>query len=314
MPAPEVGVPRLSGAGYRVTALPYGTRIDAPEGGRLLYSRPDAQHHLTETVAPPEGHASAEVDLALVDVVEAPETIGALRRAGVVGMTTAVVAIGGDHRVHSPAEFARRAKLWGALAPSDGQVLSCPPSTWPPPRVRGPHRMLVTGGARSGKSAEAERRLLGEPDVTYLATGPKSDSDPAWAQRVAAHRQRRPWWWRTEETLNVVGVLDAAEGAVLFDCVGTWLAGVMGECGLWEDPPPGGAAAEVAARIEELVASWRQCTARIVAVTNEVGSGVVPATASGGMFRDLLGRLNQRLAAESEEVVLTVAGRVTRLP
>ncbi|WP_068692609.1 bifunctional adenosylcobinamide kinase/adenosylcobinamide-phosphate guanylyltransferase, partial [Thermobifida halotolerans] len=256
-----------------------------------------------------------QADLVLVDVVESPETIGALRRAGVVGFTTAVVAVGGDHRVHSPGEFARRARLWGALAPSDGQELRCPPATWPPSRPHGPHRVLVTGGARSGKSAEAERRLLGEPEVLYLATGPAPDpeEDGSWARRVAEHRARRPPWWRTVETPDAASVLAEARGAVLFDCVGTWLARVMEDCGLWAGEATD-AEERLAGRVAELVAAWRGSAAYVVAVTNEVGSGVVPPTASGGLFRDWLGRLNQSLAAESEEVVLATAGRVTQLP
>ena len=62
--------------------------------------------------------------------------------------------------------------------------------------------------------------------------------------------------------------------------------------------------------MDELVLSWRQAPARIVAVSDEAGSGVVPATRAGRLFRDRLGQLNQRLAAESEEVVLVVAGRI----
>ena len=74
------------------------------------------------------------------------------------------------------------------------------------------------------------------------------------------------------------------------------------------------AAAAVAARVDELVAAWRQTAARVVAVSDQVGAGVVPATPAGRLFRDQLGWLNQRLAAESEETVLVVAGRVLSLP
>ncbi|WP_141925155.1 bifunctional adenosylcobinamide kinase/adenosylcobinamide-phosphate guanylyltransferase [Haloactinospora alba] len=302
-------------AGYTVTTTPYGTRVEGPGGESLLYACPEAPADPPTTAG---GHAPVpppqQVDLALVDVVESPRSVGALRRAGVVGTTTAVAALGGDHRLHSPAEFERRARLWGTFAPSDGQELPCPPAAWPPSRIRGPHRALVTGGARSGKSAEAERRLLAEPEVTYIATGPTADGDDAWRERVEAHRARRPWWWRTEETLDVAAVLRRASGAVLLDCVGTWLAGVLDACGMWDEQPPVGAEEELRARIDELVEAWRRCGAYAIAVTNEVGSGVVPPTASGGMFRDYLGRVNQRLAAESEDVVLTAVGRISELP
>ncbi|GLU46109.1 bifunctional adenosylcobinamide kinase/adenosylcobinamide-phosphate guanylyltransferase [Nocardiopsis ansamitocini] len=312
---PDGPLPRHLPAGYSLVETVYGTRVDGADGGRLLYASPGAPAEPPRDIgAPGTPVPEHQVDLALVDAAGAPETIGALRRAGVVGFTTAVVAVGGDHRVHSPAEFARRARLWGALAPSDGQDLTCPPATWPPPRVRGPYRVLITGGARSGKSTEAERRLLGEPDVLYLATGPAPDDDPAWAKRVAAHQERRPTWWRTAETLDAVEVLAQADGAVLLDCVGTWLSGTMAELGMWDEEAPGDAEDRLAARIDELVAVWRRCDAYVVAVTNEVGSGVVPATTSGGVFRDWLGRLNQLLSAECEEVVLATAGRVVQLP
>lgn len=302
--------------GYRVTDTAYGTRVEGPGGGQLLYARTDAPADppgdSSESGAPPD--APHPVDVAIVDVVEAPQTIGALRRSGIAGSTTAIVAVGGDHRLHSPDELARRARLWGASCPSDGQELLCPPAAWPPGRIHGPHRVLVTGGARSGKSTEAERRLLGECEVTYLATGPASGADDSWTRRVKAHQERRPWWWDTVETLDVAGTLERVSGTVLLDCVGTWLAGVMEHCGMWHDPPPPGAEEALSSRIDELVHVWRNTSVHVVAVTNEVGSGVVPPTASGGLFRDQLGRLNQILAAESEETVLVTAGRVVELP
>ena len=171
--------------------------------------------------------------------------------------------------------------------------------------------MLVLGGARSGKSERAELRLAGEPEVTYVATGADGAGDPEWAARVAAHRARRPGWWRTAETTDLAGILRTARGAVLVDGIGTWLAAVMDEGGAWA----GGAAARdrLAARIAELIAAWRQAEAYVVAVSDETGLGVVPATPAGRLFRDELGRLNQALAAESEEAELVVAGRVLSL-
>lgn len=305
LPAPGTEpLPQLP-AGYEAAATAHGTLLTGPDGGQLLYAAP----------APPaEGAApTPPVDVVLADVVASPHAVGVLRRDGVVVPSTAVIGLGGDHRVSSPAELERRCRLWGVLAPSDNQILPCPPKSWPPSRPRGPYRAMVLGGARSGKSAEAEQRLLAEPDVTYVATGPAADSDPEWARRVAAHAERRPAWWRTEETLDVASVLQRATGAVLFDCVGTWLAGTMDACGVWAEEPPPCAKKEVWRRVDDLVSAWRRTQAYVVAVSSEVGSGVVPATPSGGLFRDWLGRLNQMLAAESEEAVLTVAGRVLEL-
>lgn len=82
---------------------------------------------------------------------------------------------------------------------------------------------------------------------------------------------------------------------------------------MWADEVPADAEQRLEERIDALVAAWRTSAAYVVAVTNEVGSGVVPPTVSGGLFRDWLGRVNQRLAAESEEVVLVTAGRVLSL-
>lgn len=304
-------------AGYAATTTEHGIMVSGPEGDRLLYAVPHP------VLAP-----GAQVDMVLVDVVEDPSVCGALRRTGVVGTSTALVGLGGDHRVSSPGELERRGRMWGVSTVSDNQELQCPPNAWPPPRMRGPHRTLVLGGARSGKSAEAELRLQAEPEVTYVATGPVPGvADSSWQYRVAAHRERRPQWWHTEETLDVAGVLERATGAVLVDGLGSWLAGVMDECGVWEAETGLGDGAgettrqatgqaarqEAWQRVTELVATWRQTAANVVAVSDEVGSGVVPPTVSGGLFRDWLGRLNEMLATESEEAVLTVAGRILEL-
>lgn len=253
-------------------------------------------------------------DVAIVHA-DAPEAIGDLRRRGVVHDRTRFLLVGGGHGVHSPAELRRRAALWGAEPVVDGQVVEAAPLPEPVEPVA--RRVLVTGGARSGKSAEAERRMLAEPHVVYVATGPSPEGDGSWARRVQAHRSRRPSWWRTEETGDAAAALDKAAGtgeAVLFDCAGTWLAGAMEECGMWDDTPPPDADERLERRIEELLAAWRRFPGHLVAVTNEVGSGVVPATRSGGLFRDMLGRLNQRLAQESDEVLLAVSGRIIELP
>jgi adenosylcobinamide kinase/adenosylcobinamide-phosphate guanylyltransferase len=95
------------------------------------------------------------------------------------------------------------------------------------------------------------------------------------------------------------------------DCLSTWLAGVMDECGLWAGCP--GADKELAGRVDGMLHAWRSTRRVVVAVSNEVGSGVVPATASGVRFRDELGRLNALVAAESEQVWLCTAGIARRL-
>ena len=180
-----------------------------------------------------------------------------------------------------------------------------------------PFRVLVLGGARSGKSGTAERMLARRERVDYVACGPIVDgTDPSWAERVRLHQQRRPARWTTLETLDLAGVLAAAAPAphavpVLVDCLSTWLAGVMDDCGLWTGAA--GADKEVASRVDALLDAWRATRRQVVAVSNEVGSGVVPATVSGGRFRDELGTLNARIAAECEQVWLCVAGIPRRI-
>ncbi len=172
-------------------------------------------------------------------------------------------------------------------------------------------RVLVTGGVRSGKSRHAESLLTGP--VTYLAPGPVHD-DADWAARIAAHRTRRPADWTTVESHDLVGVLARTDGHVLVDCLGTWLTAVLDERELWDaaaDDVTGvlGFMAEEAAD----VLGVRDQGEDTVLVTNEVGLGVVPEHRSGRLFRDLLGLVNQRVAAACDEVHLVIAGRVVRL-
>ena len=179
--------------------------------------------------------------------------------------------------------------------------------------------MLVLGGARSGKSVTAEGMLVNRDRVDYVACGlPADDSDPSWAERVRLHRERRPPHWTTMETLDLESVLAGAdrsparhESPVLVDCLSTWLAGVMDECGLWAGCA--GADKELSARVDGLLDAWRSTRRTVVAVSNEVGSGVVPATVSGARYRDELGRLNAAVAAECEQVWLCTAGIPLRL-
>ena len=156
--------------------------------------------------------------------------------------------------------------------------------------------------------------LLAEPEVVYVATGIGSPDDPAWQQRIALHRGRRPPSWQTVETLELVPLLGEPGPPLLVDCLTLWLAGVLDRLGAWSDDADGPAVEKaVTAEVEALAHAWRTTGRRVVAVTNEVGSGVVPGTVSGGRFRDLLGRLNAMIAAESEQVLLCVAGRVVAL-
>ena len=182
-----------------------------------------------------------------------------------------------------------------------------------------PERVLVLGGARSGKSVAAERMLADADRVDYVATGAKADSaDPDWAAKVRVHQQRRPRRWITIETLDLESVLTGRDltpadlsTPVLIECLSTWLARVMEHSGLWDGLP--GADEEVTRTMDRLVAAWQATSRPVIAVSNEVGSGVVPGTVSGIRFRDELGGLNARIAAESQQVYLCVAGIPQRL-
>jgi adenosylcobinamide kinase/adenosylcobinamide-phosphate guanylyltransferase len=251
-----------------------------------------------------------------------------------------VLACADDPAVNAEvAADAEQRRLW-CLSPAD---LAAPGDTLAPhglardaPAPRAPahdalapavpaggRRVLVLGGARSGKSVTAETFLGGDGlagyPVEYVATGtPPDQEDAEWAARIAAHQARRPARWRTTETIDLEAVLASGDqDPVLIDCLSLWLARVMDECGAWDDDGDDGAApagaAAVADRVDRLVAAWRATARLVVAVSNEVGCGVVPATSSGRRYRDALGRLNAQVAVVSDEVWFCTAGLPRRL-
>jgi adenosylcobinamide kinase/adenosylcobinamide-phosphate guanylyltransferase len=182
---------------------------------------------------------------------------------------------------------------------------------------------------------------------------PAGSGDAEWDARVREHQRRRPPRWRTIETLALDEVLAAPDAAApgtaapdapaldtrapgtaapgtaapgtgapdavaagtappaLVDCLTVWLARVMDESGAWDDSP--GAEDELTARLDRFVMAWQDTRREVVAVSNEIGAGVVPETASGRRFRDELGRLNARIAASSDEVWYCTAGIPRRL-
>jgi adenosylcobinamide kinase / adenosylcobinamide-phosphate guanylyltransferase len=178
--------------------------------------------------------------------------------------------------------------------------------------LRRKRRTFVLGGARSGKSSYAESLLSRERSVEYVACGlAPSEDDAEWAERVALHRARRPASWTTTETVDLVRVLGSAGPPVLVDCLTTWLARVMDDCGVWTEEP--GSDRKLAAAVDVVVDAWAGTRRRVIGVSNEVGSGIVPATPSGRRFRDELGVLNARVAAASDRVWLVTAGLPQRL-
>jgi adenosylcobinamide kinase / adenosylcobinamide-phosphate guanylyltransferase len=183
------------------------------------------------------------------------------------------------------------------------------------PDVTSPdRRILITGGVRSGKSRYAETLLADLAEVTYVASGPVPDpaADAEWAARIADHRVRRPAHWSTVETTDIVGALRTVSGAILIDCLGTWLTAVIDRLDTWEEPLPNWQD-DFHDQVDKLVTAWRTRRGLAVAVTNEVGWGLVSQYRSGRVFTELLGLLNQEVAAASDEVIMIVAGRALRL-
>lgn len=183
--------------------------------------------------------------------------------------------------------------------------------------------ILVLGGVRSGKSAFAERLVLGAACVRYVATGEPQDAEMA--ERITAHRARRPATWTTVETRDVAGAIASAPAgaAVLVDSFGGWLAERMSAHGLWPD-----AVADVAplgargtAALEALVeaaaaiavAAGRHVGGPVVIVAEESGLGVVPPDATARRWLDVAGAVIQRLSAMADRAVLLVAGRPLQL-
>lgn len=295
--------------GHRVRALATdapgtGYAVTGPEGLRLLYLPPGAAPAGLEGPAEP-------YDMVVADVVGRPDALARLRAAGALGPTTDVIAVHLDHDVPPGAELRRRLAAAGARAVPDGTTLAVGAYQDVPDL---PRRTLVLGGARSGKSVEAERRLEAFPDVLYVATGGSRNGDTEWAARVAAHRERRPGSWHTCETCDLVPLLAQDGPPLLIDCLALWLTDAMDAVNAWDDAEwSGGGERTLRARVAELGAAVRATRRTLVAVSNEVGSGIVPATASGRRYRDELGRLNAAFAAECEQVLLVVAGQALPL-
>jgi adenosylcobinamide kinase/adenosylcobinamide-phosphate guanylyltransferase len=174
--------------------------------------------------------------------------------------------------------------------------------------------ILVLGGSRSGKSRLASRLAGERPPVTFVATATVDPADPEMAARVGRHRAERPADWTTREVPRnleeILPGLVALGGSVLIDCVTLWLSNLM--LGLGGDGPPPLEDAAILARLDRVSAAARG-EARVIWVSNEVGSGVVPPNPLARRFADLQGLANQRLAADCDVVHLCVAGLSLRL-
>jgi adenosylcobinamide kinase/adenosylcobinamide-phosphate guanylyltransferase len=172
--------------------------------------------------------------------------------------------------------------------------------------------ILVTGGARSGKSTFAEflARRLGGDDVCYLATAEAGDDEMR--ERIAAHRVSRPGSWLTVEAprnaaLSLQGLATSQVHikVVLLDCLTLLVSNLLlahpeaAENEAWKT---------VEVEVSGLIGFAQEGKVALIVVTNEVGLGIVPATRLVRLYRDLLGRANQRLAASASAVYLMVSG------
>lgn len=172
--------------------------------------------------------------------------------------------------------------------------------------------ILVTGGVRSGKSRYAEDRLQNSPRVLYIATARCFDGEME--RRIQIHKERRPAGWTTAEaTRDLDQVLtDQPEGDVLLDCVTNMVTNLMLDAEPDYDHLPMSRIEEIEAAIGEEftrmldVLKGQERTA--VLVSGEVGLGLVAPYRMGRVFTDILGRLNQRLAAEADEVYFLACG------
>jgi adenosylcobinamide kinase/adenosylcobinamide-phosphate guanylyltransferase len=166
--------------------------------------------------------------------------------------------------------------------------------------------VLITGGARSGKTGVALRRLrelAPEPPWAYVATGEAGDDEMA--QRIARHRaERGPGWQTVEASRDPARAFSTNVRAFLLDCLTLWVSNRMLD---------GASDAEILDEARALVEAARRAGSPVVMVTNELGAGIVPETPLGRRFRDVAGWVNQQVAAAADEVLLVACGLPLRL-
>lgn len=174
--------------------------------------------------------------------------------------------------------------------------------------------ILITGGARSGKSSVAEKLATRHGErVLYIATS--QVTDPEMAERVELHRASRPARWSTHEGYTGLGEVVRKQGAafdaIMLECITTLATNLLFD--MAGDAPPEqmdftAIEARIEREIDDLMTAAADCPTPLYIVTNEVGLGIVPDNLLGRRFRDIAGRVNQRLAAGSVEVWLVISG------
>lgn len=162
--------------------------------------------------------------------------------------------------------------------------------------------VLVLGGVRSGKSRYAQEFAMRGKRVAFLATAEAGDDEMR--QRIARHREERPASWTTIEAPIALedALLQCGDrfDTILIDCLTVWTANLMEHESQDSD--------RILAHADRLAELLRSMSGSVILVSNEVGSGIVPDNEMARTYRDLLGGMNQRVAAAADEVILLVAG------
>lgn len=166
---------------------------------------------------------------------------------------------------------------------------------------------LITGGARSGKSAYAELRAGQHENVVYIATAQAAD-DAEMIRRIEAHKKRRPASWRTVERDYDLEEAIHEEDAALLDCVTVMLSNYLWKYSTEEEVDQEKIEGLCMGELSDLIAAARRKDCDLFIVTNEVGSGIVPMHPVSRAFRDMQGRINQRLAQAADEVYACISG------
>ena len=189
--------------------------------------------------------------------------------------------------------------------------------------------VLVTGGARSGKSAFAEEQLADREEVCYIATGLPRGEDPEWQERIRLHQERRPASWTTQE--QYAGLADwlqeQSHPVYLLDCATLLTSNRLFDLIAQHFPDKLELTEEhflsrqeqsfllqlLEEEWQELLSTIRQTDAECWIVTDEVGLGIVPETRLGRFFRDVQGKINQLIAKEASEAYLVICGLAQQL-
>lgn len=175
--------------------------------------------------------------------------------------------------------------------------------------------ILVTGGARSGKSSFAENLYKNENDVVYIATSKIFDKEME--NRVEAHRKQRPITWRTFEANYNLDKAVEKEDFYLLDCITLLSSNIMYDITKDLEDIDFSTQEKVEKRItnelDKLINKIRRENKNLILVTNELGMSIVPENKLARIYRDIQGRINQKVAKESDQVYLVVCGLPVRV-